>query len=239
MSDCIIPARGGLHPETWTNGARFVSALWVAPALAAGIVACNEISGADTIVFMGTGGAGGMGGSDASAMPDTEGPPPSGCSDGTRESFKDTAQFPTIAGCGAAWGETSMRAPATGVACGNDLGTCSAPADACATGWHVCGAPPYGPQDISGRISVDGCLGQPGEFAAALGDQTCDPCTPSTPGAGAACCGSACIQQNGSCIYPSQTAWFGVIGGHTNLCGDIIAMDPASRGALCCKDSGP
>ena len=143
-------------------------------------------------------------------------------------------QYPTIAGCGAVWAANSMRAPSTGFACGNSLSTCAVPADACASGWHVCAAPPYGPTEVSSKISASECSAQVGEFAMGVGDQSCEPC--SVAGSGAACCGDLCIQQNGSCIFPNQTAWFGVIDGHVNLCSDVIASYPGFQGVLCCKD---
>jgi hypothetical protein len=160
--------------------------------------------------------------------------PAIGCSDGTREAFVSTTQFPGIAGCAGTWDESSMQTPSTGVACGNTLNlTCTVPADLCATGWHICGDPPYGPTDISYRISETQCFAESGEFVAALGDQVCDPCSPS--GYGAACCGSGCVQQNGSCIWPGMTAWFGILDGHPDLCGDI-QNDYSQLGALCCHD---
>jgi hypothetical protein len=64
-----------------------------------------------------------------------------GCADGQREAFVDAAGFPAIAGCLASWdGKRSLRDAPTGAACGDDAGGCAAPADACAAGWHVCGA---------------------------------------------------------------------------------------------------
>jgi hypothetical protein len=63
-----------------------------------------------------------------------------GCADGQREAFVDATAFPRIAGCLASWqGLQSLRTPATGAACGDDLGGCRSPGDACALGWHVCG----------------------------------------------------------------------------------------------------
>jgi hypothetical protein len=63
-----------------------------------------------------------------------------GCADGTREAFVDAAAFPRIAGCLAAWqGRQSLRAATTGAPCGDDIGGCGAPGDACAVGWHICG----------------------------------------------------------------------------------------------------
>jgi hypothetical protein len=159
-----------------------------------------------------------------------------GCSDDTRDGFLNAAAFPRIAGCLGDWNEGSMRAPKTGVACGNKLlMRCTVPADLCAPAWHVCGTPPYGPIDISAKITNAQCTGETtGSFVAALGDLECDPC--SLTGFGAVCCGNPCVQQNGSCVWANATPWVGVIGGHRNLCSDIINTYPTTMGALCCMD---
>jgi hypothetical protein len=157
----------------------------------------------------------------------------SGCNDGTREGFVDRVFFPAIAGCHASWSMSSMRAPKTGERCGKGLRACQVPADACGKGWHVCAAPPYGPADVSAKVTADDCLAQNGSFAAAVGDVQCEPCTPS--GDGAACCGTTCVQQNGDCIYPDKTAWFGVISNHKNTCAEIESFNPLG-GVLCCRD---
>jgi hypothetical protein len=158
-----------------------------------------------------------------------------GCSDGTRDGFVGAA-FPRIAGCLGDWNEGSMRAPKTGVACGNSLAVrCAVPADLCAAGWHVCGTPPYGSTDISSKITNAQCTGGPAaSYLAALGDLECEPC--SSTGFGAVCCGTTCIQQNGNCVWPDATPWVGVIGTHMNLCSDVFNTYPTSWGALCCMD---
>jgi hypothetical protein len=108
-------------------------ALGAALALAAG---CGEPSPE------GGGGAGGA----ADAGPP---PPGSGCADGTREAFVDTAAWPDVAGCaggfsipGIAAGEP--LAPACGRAAGDSgddpAGSGCSAADLCAEGWHVCGS---------------------------------------------------------------------------------------------------
>jgi len=80
-----------------------------------------------------------------------------GCSDGTREGFADTTAFPTIAGCVASWpGTPTMRAVRTGGVCGNNAGPCGVPADACASGWHICGDS-GAPADLTARITEAQC----------------------------------------------------------------------------------
>jgi hypothetical protein len=159
-----------------------------------------------------------------------------GCSDGTRDGFLSATAFARIAGCLGDWNEGSMRAPKTGMRCGNSLATrCAVPADLCAPGWHVCGTPPYGPTDISAKITNAQCTGEKtGSFVAALGDLECEPC--SSAGFGAVCCGTPCVQQHGSCVWADATAWVGVIGGHNDLCSDMYNTYPNTMGALCCMD---
>lgn len=163
-------------------------------------------------------------------------PNTTGCSDLKRDGFVSTTAFPGIAGCLGDWGEVSMRAPKTGVACGNNLATrCAAPADLCAPGWHVCGTPPYGPTEISAKITNAQCTGEmTGTFLAALGDQECEPC--SSTGFGAVACGTPIIQQNGSCVWAHATPWVGIISGHQNLCSDVYNTYPNTMGTLCCID---
>jgi hypothetical protein len=160
--------------------------------------------------------------------------PAPGCADSTREAFTNTAKFPSVAGCRAKWPLSSMRAPATGHACGDALsGMCSVPADACAPDWHVCGAPPYGPTDISNKMTFDQCDAQIGAFAMALGDRTCE-CGDLQYGA--ACCGDGCSKSGGDCVFPGHTAWFGTIYSdwHTALCNSAQASVPG-QGVLCCR----
>jgi hypothetical protein len=164
-------------------------------------------------------------------------PSAAGCADGTREAFTDRTKYPDIAGCAASWPLNSMRAPKTGQACGGALG-CSVPADACGTGWHVCAAPPYGSGDIAAKVSADDCDAQPGSFAAAVGDVTCEPCSGATKAFSAACCGSNCGRAGGSCLFPMRTGWFPDSPApeyRVNHCGAIAVPDSSAAGVLCCR----
>jgi hypothetical protein len=162
-----------------------------------------------------------------------------GCSDGTREAFADRDRYPTIAGCAAQWPSSSLRAAAVGPACGNSLNrpSCSAPADACAQGWHVCGNAVSGPQDLLSRVSEGECLTQPGRWAVALGDYTCASCGDGF-GAGAVCCGTGCLVQGGDCLWPGRTPWFGLKkDNYVNACGSIEQPEMSTEvGVLCCHD---
>jgi hypothetical protein len=158
-----------------------------------------------------------------------------GCSDGRREAFTSLSRYPTIAGCAATWPLSSLRAPKTGGKCGNSLSSCGVPADACALGWHVCGDHPSGPADLTTRVSHDDCYAQLGRWAAALGDHSCADCGPSSTGA--VCCGDICPQQEGSCLWPGMTGWFGVINDVINTCS--ASENPHALpdiGVLCCRD---
>jgi hypothetical protein len=171
-----------------------------------------------------------------------------GCSDGSREGF-DIVQFPTIAGCNATWsGTPSMRDPAIGAPCGNDLGACATPADACAPGWHIC-ADNGDPVELSSRVSAADCYNVPGAFVAAI--QHCADCIntctmPSdcqyatsygcSPTAGTCtepvCCGITCDTGN-LCLL----GVFGSPGSHDAVtdhpCG---ALDSTGQsGVLCCQ----
>jgi hypothetical protein len=171
-------------------------------------------------------------------------PNTSGCSDGAREGFFDENAFPTIAACAASWaGSPSLRATATGTACGDDLATdCGAPADACAAGWHVCGTA-GDPTELSGRASQAECASAGGadatsKFVIAMSHCTTI-CTYDTPYGCEAmnvcsepvCCGGGCRSDQGclAAVYPTTA----ITSDTSNGCG----MMPASlvTGVLCCK----
>jgi hypothetical protein len=165
-------------------------------------------------------------------------PSSAGCADGTREAFTDTIAHPDIAGCAASWPLSSLRAAKTGHACGNGLGPCTVPADACGTGWHVCAAPPYGPGDIAGKVTASECEAPMGAFAAAVGDQSCEPCTTDVDFS-AACCGTRCgtPRSNSSCLFTSKTRWFpdpNTSGPEINRCAAIVTS-ASDAGVLCCR----
>jgi hypothetical protein len=166
-----------------------------------------------------------------------------GCSDGQREAFVDLVAFPTIAGCGATWaGMPDLRSPTTGAACGDDLGACAVPADACAAGWHMCGTS----GDVRELLVVTApeCLGEQGVFVAA--SSTCQSAVPSctypAPGAfpctgGKAipcsqpiCCGNGCLG-----VGCPDGVWAGMTTESTISygCGDTPVT--GLTGVLCCQ----
>lgn len=168
-----------------------------------------------------------------------------GCADGQREAFVDAAASPGVAGCIGEWsGTVSLRAPATGAACGDDLGGCAAPADACAPGWHLCGAD--GGLDEIAAIGDQACAGAGGgRFVAAVshcqtqdGCQYADPVETGTYECFAegwcsepVCCGADCGM--GACpsgVWHNQTR---IAVGTDQGCGAIGSS--RARGVLCCR----
>jgi len=169
-----------------------------------------------------------------------------GCADGQREAFVDEVRFPTIAGCIAEWhGRTSLRAPRTQRACGDDLGPCSAPEDACAPGWHLCGdrgavadllrvTPEQCEHAGGGRFvaAISHCKTQSGcEYAPA---RTANyQCFESGWCSEPVCCGNDC-GEFGAC---TDGVWQGkthIPRGTDQGCGAIGSS--RARGVLCCKD---
>jgi hypothetical protein len=171
-----------------------------------------------------------------------------GCSDGQRDGLEDMLQFPNVAACKATWAApTSLRAPRTGAACGDDLGVCAVPADACSAGWHVCGDS-GDPGELTARLTDTQCQSPAGAYVAALVHcQACDngcfnggaechyaatyDCRTDTSMlcAEAVCCGQAC----GGTNMCRDGVWAGATHTNTSVCG---ATDPATQdGVLCCR----
>ena len=169
-----------------------------------------------------------------------------GCADGQREAFVDALQFPTIAGCIAEWnGRTSLRAPRTQRACGDDSGPCGTPEDACASGWHLCGdrgavadllrvTPEQCEHAGGGRFvaAISHCKTQNGcEYAPARTANYA--CFESGWCSEPVCCGNDC-GEFGAC---TDGVWQGkthIPLGMDQGCGAIGSS--RARGVLCCKD---
>lgn len=168
-----------------------------------------------------------------------------GCADGQREAFVDPAAYPRIAGCLASWeGAMSLRAEATGAACGDDAGACAAPADACAPGWRVCGS--TGAVADLQQVSADQCEGAGGgRFSAGLSHcETQEGCVYDNGPEGSyecfaqgwcsepVCCGGDC-GDFGSCtdgIWPGKTH---IAIGTDQGCG--ASTSRRAGGLLCCR----
>ena len=151
-----------------------------------------------------------------------------GCSDGTREGFKNINVYPQIAGCSGSWTVPGLHH--TGPQCNRKSGNTGVNAtgkdcnveDLCAEGWHVC----LGKDDVKGR-SVSGCTGildkddAPYFFAARTSSSGSFNCTPDTVGSSTTntddffgCGNMGCSATNKTCA-PLQ------LGSH-DLCVGII-----------------
>jgi len=176
------------------------------------------------------------------AMPDA--PNLSGCADGQREAFPSLSSHPTIAGCAATWtGSANLRADKTNTPCGDDLGTCAVPADACAPGWHICGLAGQ-PTELSTRATqaeCDAAGGNVGDaFVMAMTHcTTFGPCVydlplgcPTDGGCGEpVCCGEGCLSDQGCtmAVYPVTS----IAGDLTGGCGNLPSA--SVTGVLCCE----
>jgi hypothetical protein len=166
-----------------------------------------------------------------------------GCSDGEREGYLDTATYPTIAACKAAWtGALDLRAVPTGAACGNGLGLCAAPTDACATGWHICARS----GDVTELHVLDAAEcngGVVGRYVAASGHCVSNGCTYPVPPQLFTCLGDVnyCVEPiccGDDCEVPPTSCADGVWAGATRVghgsCGNMPST--TREGVLCCRD---
>jgi hypothetical protein len=127
--------------------------------------------------------------SDAGEPPGVAGAPLAvGCSDGTREGFRDVAHWPNIAGCAGAFDQPGVIGspdllPACELQAGdtstNPFGVGCSAADLCAQHWHLCrdGA------DVSQQSPTGGCescvpAGEPRFFLVAAGASAMGICSP-------------------------------------------------------------
>ena len=169
-----------------------------------------------------------------------------GCADGRREAFLDAGRYPNIAGCLATWsGAADLRAPSSSTACGDGVGPCAAPADACATGWHVCGS--TGAVSELRALSAGECA-QAGNGAFVAGISRCASqdnscavdatttanyaCYASGFCAEPACCGTSCTRA-GPCSDGVWTQWTQSSVSRGGGCGALEA--PPDVGVLCCR----
>jgi hypothetical protein len=170
-----------------------------------------------------------------------------GCADGQREGFADLTRHKRIAGCLASWeGTKSLRDKPTGKACGDDMGPCISPADACAKGWHVCGYQGKN-DDLKRHTTANACNKEagPGKFVAAMSHgqtedlcpppptaETVFPCMDSGICSEPVCCGDGCAF--GKCrdaVWRGQTK---ISLGKAEGCGSVTSE--RNGGILCCYD---
>jgi hypothetical protein len=182
-----------------------------------------------------------------------------GCSDGTREGFRDFKNWPNIAGCSGAWRLPGLIDPATRVphclrVAGNDSRNpegldCSA-ADLCAPTWHACLNGP----DVVSHSPTGGCesIVSPGEealfvvMAGASPQGVCYPDPAATNDIHG--CGSIGQNESGGCPPLDRRMGFSDCAATKGVweCGTAadslseakLVIKPGSSlgGVLCCKD---
>ena len=184
-------------------------------------------------------------------------PNTAGCSDGTREGFRDVTNWPDIAGCAGGWQVPGLldlvaRSSHCGRVAGNDSSNptgddCSA-ADLCAANWHACVDGP----DVA-RRSPTGCesVGSPGDqafFAVMTGASPQGVCYPD-PSAKNDLHGCGSIGQPESDWCPPLTrrmgfadclptgVWqCGTVDDSLSEAEVVIKTGPPLGGVLCCRD---
>ena len=168
-----------------------------------------------------------------------------GCSDGERDGFVSTTDFPGIASCAGKWVGEDLRADPTSTPCGDDLMdglNCPVPADLCSTGWHVClkGGMTI---EITDKIDVEQCnsaVAGDGAFVAASSHcqggcnypvpLQCNQASPTLGCDNPVACGGSGLSQ-GDCkdtLWPGET-YFAGSGCSSGAQGDVM-------GVMCCKD---
>gem|GEM_PF-3915704 len=172
-----------------------------------------------------------------------------GCSDGTREGFINTTDFPDIASCEATWVAQSLRGTRSHSACGNTLETeCTVPEDACTEGWHLCMKNGW-PKDLSDRITGDDCGGAiagQGWFVSgsSVSIYYCDStppisCLTTGYGSNPISCGIDVALGAMSCtnvVWQGNTRTFTQSGSDDFPCGLIAGGINNATGLLCCRD---
>jgi hypothetical protein len=160
-----------------------------------------------------------------------------GCSDGSREGFTSVSTYPNIAACKGIAATQSLRTTRTGAWCGDQLGGCPVPEDACSPGWHLCMREGW-PGDIVDRLGnlADCRSPNAGAGAFAAGASTSFDCgvfccsyapLPMECGnRGPVCCGQGC---SGDCADLLGKNATGFIDAHCNAASGY-------DGVLCCKD---
>jgi len=161
-----------------------------------------------------------------------------GCSDGSREAFRDAVEFPLIAGCAGGFeipGILPTRPPDCARAAGNNganpKGAGCNVSDLCEAGWHVC----HGASEVAARIGSAACAGdaKSGEFyATEQSGPGCTYCaTGNDPTCGQESCRAGCAQTSnttndffgcGTAGDPPNAASCGVLNRFSqNLCGAL------------------
>jgi hypothetical protein len=195
---------------------------------------------------------------DVGESPGLVGPPAIvGCSDGTREGFRDYGAWRDIAGCAGGFdipGVVAARKPACGLQAGDTgvlpTGAGCGAADLCAAGWHVC----EDATDVkkhSPTGDCEGCVlaGEPRFFLVAAGASAMGICS-SDPGATNDLHGCGGLGQPESpecspltrrmgfadCLATAGVWACGTAEQNLNEAALVTKTGPTLGGVLCCRD---
>lgn len=186
------------------------------------------------------------------------GVPGAGCSDGTREGFRDPEHWPDIAGCAGGFGQAGViGTPDLEPACNrmagdtsaNPMGSRCSAADLCAQGWHVCRSG----SDVA-EHSPTGCEscvspGEPRFFLVASGASSIGVCSPDPSEANDLHgCGGLGQPESDGCPPLTRRMGFADCMATKGIwsCGSdhesleeaakVTKTKPALGGVLCCRD---
>ncbi len=180
-----------------------------------------------------------------------------GCSDGTREGFRDSSLWPSIAGCAGGFsqpGVIGLLLPTCRLQAGdtssNPVGSGCSAADLCAAGWHVC----LDGSDVRSHSPTgdcEGCVlaGEPRFFIVATGATPTGVCTSDKTAANDLHgCGGLGRPESPDCPPLSRRMGFADCRGTDEVwsCGTaaqstdeaalVTKAGPTLGGVLCCKD---
>jgi len=180
-----------------------------------------------------------------------------GCSDGTREGFREYEVWPLIAGCAGGFAQAGVIGtlkPACALVAGdssnNPAGVGCSAADLCAAGWHVCLDGP----DVANHSPTGGCegsvvAGEPRFFLVAMGASPMGTCTSDRTAANDLHgCGGLGEPESADCqplnrrmgfadCRKTDRIWFcGSSSGSTEEASVVTKSGPTLGGVLCCKD---
>ncbi len=180
-----------------------------------------------------------------------------GCSDGTREGFRDSTVWPLIAGCAGGFsrpGVVGAVKPSCAMLAGdssdNPAGVGCSAADLCATGWHVClDGPDVRSHSTTG--DCEGCVlaGEPRFFLVATGATSTGVCTADrTENNDLHGCGGLGEPESEDCPPLSRRMGFadcletakvwscGTAAQSAEEAAVVTKSGPTLGGVLCCKD---
>jgi len=172
----------------------------------------------------------------------------SGCADGEREGYLDTAAYSTIAACGGGFDVPGSRL-ATSYECGgeggddsaNPLGAGCGLADLCAPGWHVCAEP----GEVANRAGSCGDAVETPDtfFATRLTGTGAGACTPTGSNDVFGCGNIGSPTSHGTCAPVNRFLQSGTTAGGWRLGANgsqealnVTHVTAGGGGAICCMD---